>query len=404
MASYTLSTERRAMLCGHVLFRLFSLSQLGPSLDTTRHPLHDLTAPDSDDIQQAYIIEPQSGDIYYIYILSTPKKPLQRLLLTMSQLIELSPYSISGEDSTKVFVGRKETSLVLLELETGKIKATLNSAECPWDPFEDLSRDREDEDEDAVDLDELDGTRPRKVKSTSTEVFIGRTDYYLSIYTRPLDRSFPRPPPQNLSFSTYGPNNQDVSFQSLYTKTPDDTYVQAMANGKIMAFRSTREAEAGEGKGETKALWGHAYDEPIVATFDVLRSPSRPAPFVLLQPMLSLPSLLPNVDLTSAAKNARLPNLEIFGDTNNFDDPDYGVGRAAGRLIDPPPGTFNHGQSSSYPASDSDAVGDRDYDLPPSVDSITRFMKRKKLRQLCADPQVASVDRRCLVGVRKMES
>ncbi|KAI0083388.1 hypothetical protein BDY19DRAFT_998617 [Irpex rosettiformis] len=394
-------------------------------LVSTRHPLHDPTASDSDDTLETYIIEPQSGDIY---VLPTPNSPLQRLPLTMSQLIELSPYSISGEDSTKVFVGRKETSLVLLELETGKIKATLNSAECPWDPFEDLSRDREDEDEDAVDLDELDGTRPRKVKSTSTEVFIGRTDYYLSIYTRPLDRSFPRPPPQNLSFSTYGPNNQDVSFQSLYTKTPDDTYVQAMANGKIMAFRSTREAEAGEGKGETKALWGHAYDEPIVATFDVLRSPSRPAPFVLLQPMLSLPSLLPNVDLTSAAKNARLPNLEsayvgmvestgslyvmspdryplvVFGDTNNFDDPDYGVGRAAGRLIDPPPGTFNHGQSSSYPASDSDAVGDRDYDLPPSVDSITRFMKRKKLRQLCADPQVASVDRRCLVGVRKMES
>ncbi|KAI0085357.1 hypothetical protein BDY19DRAFT_909152 [Irpex rosettiformis] len=49
-------------------------------------------------------------------------------------------------------------------------------------------------------------------------------------------------------------------------------------------------------------------------------------------------------------------------------------------------------------------VGDRDYDLPSSIDSITRFMKHKKPRQLCADPQVANVDKLCLVGVRKMES
>ena len=96
----------------------------------------------------------------------------------MAQLIELSPYSISSEESTKLFVGRKETSLVLLELETGRIKATLNSAECPWDPFEDLSKDREEE-EGELDLDELDGTT-RKVKSSSTEVFIGRTGPFFS--------------------------------------------------------------------------------------------------------------------------------------------------------------------------------------------------------------------------------
>ena len=99
-------------------------------------------------------IEPQSGDIY---VMPSPDSPLQRLPLSMAQLVELSPYSISGEDSMKVFVGKKETSLLLVELETGRIKATLSSDECPWDPFEDLSKDKADdvgiwEDDDDLEL------------------------------------------------------------------------------------------------------------------------------------------------------------------------------------------------------------------------------------------------------------
>ena len=58
-----------------------------------------------------------------------------------------------------MFVGRKETSFLLIELETGKIKATMNT-ECPWDPFDDED----------VDLDELEGSKP-----SPSEVFIGRT-------------------------------------------------------------------------------------------------------------------------------------------------------------------------------------------------------------------------------------
>ncbi|KAI0683708.1 hypothetical protein BC835DRAFT_1423036 [Cytidiella melzeri] len=380
-------------------------------LVSTRHP-----TPDSNDHeagQEVYIIEPQSGDIY---VLPTPTSPLQRLPLSMSQLVDLSPYSISGDDSTKVFVGKKETSLVLLELETGRIKATLNSAECPWDPFEDLSRDRDNEEEEAFEfLDDLDESRPRKVRSASTEVFIGRTDYHISIFTRPLDHSLPRPPPQNLSFSTYGPNNQDGSFQSLYRRTPDDTYVQAMANGKIMSFQATPLAnEAGM---STQPIWARAYAEPIVAIFDILRSPSRPKPFALLQPRLSLQDLLPNVDLSAAAKSDRLPNLEaayvgiveetgslyvlspdhyplvVFGDTNNLEEQhgygaEYGVGPSAGRLIDPPPGLgFEH-----------------DGGLLHDLESITRYMKRKKMKERCQEPGAAISDKKCLTGVRKLES
>jgi serine/threonine-protein kinase/endoribonuclease IRE1 len=80
-------------------------------------------------------------------------------------------------------------------------------------------------------------------------------DYHVSIYTRPFDRDLPRPPPQNLSFSTYGPNNQDLSYQLLYKRTPDDTYVQAMANGKIMSFQAIG--------ADTRPLWAKAYNNPM---------------------------------------------------------------------------------------------------------------------------------------------
>jgi serine/threonine-protein kinase/endoribonuclease IRE1 len=42
----------------------------------------------------------------------------------------MSPFTSSNGEQTRVFVGRKETSLLLIELETGRIKATLYS-ECP---------------------------------------------------------------------------------------------------------------------------------------------------------------------------------------------------------------------------------------------------------------------------------
>lgn len=156
---------------GHILWSMSSFpsstsisapATLGPLVRTT-HIDHDPELTDDSTRQELYVIEPQSGDIY---VMATPTSPLQRFPFSMSELVDMSPFSFSGDEDRRVFVGRKETSLLLIELETGKVKATLNS-ECPWDPFEDLA------DDDEVDLDELEGSK-RQI-STPTEVFIGRT-------------------------------------------------------------------------------------------------------------------------------------------------------------------------------------------------------------------------------------
>jgi len=64
--------------------------------------------------------------------------------------------------------------LLVIELETGRTKATLNS-ECPWDQFEEFRRDKLDE----LDLDELEGSKSRMLQTT--DVYIGRTGAKTSV-------------------------------------------------------------------------------------------------------------------------------------------------------------------------------------------------------------------------------
>ncbi|KAI8989133.1 hypothetical protein BD414DRAFT_486154 [Trametes punicea] len=365
----------------------------GP-LVRTEHPDLDPETTDEDDpAQEIYVVEPQSGEIY---VMSSPDSPLQRLPFSMPQLVEMSPFSFSGDEDRRVFVGKKETSLLLIELETGRIKATVDS-ECPWEPFEDLAKSAG-----KVDLDELENPDPAEDAITPNEVFIGRTDYHISIHTRPLRPSGGRPHVQKLTFSTYGPNKQDHGLQTIYHRTADNTYIQSLPTGKIISFKAPA-SEPPDSAKTAHPLWWQVFSNPIVAVFDVLRSPKRSQPFVLLQPQPRLEDILPSADLTDAAKHNQLPNIDaayvglveesgslfamspdrfplvVFGDAN-VDSP------RSRRMLDPPPGTV---------------IEPAEKDFPPDVDGIRRIAKERKLREMCKN---GSTDIRCLTGVRKLGS
>lgn len=127
------------------------------------------------------------------------------------------------------------------------------------------------------------------------------TDYHIAIHTRPLSPSQSRnknarkPPVQNLSFSTYGPNNRDTTLQASYARPVDGAYVQSFPNGDIFSFRTPlssphdakkKTSRERREEREMDPLW-HAkapLAQPIVAVFDVLRTSARRAPFALLQP------------------------------------------------------------------------------------------------------------------------
>lgn len=135
-----------------------------------------------------------------------------------------------------------------------------------------------------------------------------------------------------------------------------------------------------------------------VAVLDVVKTPGRHSPMVLLQPSPRLQDVFPSIDLSDTTKlNHQLPNLDsayvgvleetgsLFAmSSDRFPLVAFGDANANSMhpLIDPPPGTSL--PIGAIPKS--------------SVDEIT---KARKLRELCDN---GSLDPRCLIGIRKLES
>jgi hypothetical protein len=86
----------------------------------------------------------------------------------MSELINMSPFSFAAADGHCVFMGRKATAGVVVELEMGAVRfGGADTDTCPWGLF--------------PDLDEQDGHEPPRRR----EVVLGRTGMYV-----PSDASF----------------------------------------------------------------------------------------------------------------------------------------------------------------------------------------------------------------------
>lgn len=92
------------------------------------------------DEDEVYAIEPHSDGDIYVFVRST-KNPdgststgtLQKLPLSVSQLVSLSPFTFPG-DSSRIFVGKKESRLVGVDLKTGKLVGVFGPHDgwCEW--------------------------------------------------------------------------------------------------------------------------------------------------------------------------------------------------------------------------------------------------------------------------------
>ncbi|KAJ7704263.1 hypothetical protein B0H14DRAFT_3526688 [Mycena olivaceomarginata] len=138
--------------------------------------------------------------------------------------------------------------------------------------------------------------RPRP----TAQVVVGRTDYHVTIHTRPSDKH-KLGPAQMLAFSTYGPSSRDNVLQRSYRNTKDGVYIQSLPNGEIISFKARGEGE------DHSVLWGCKFKSPIVAIFDVLRNPTHHDTFVLLQPRPRLSAILPHLAQTTSMD--KLPHL-----------------------------------------------------------------------------------------------
>ena len=94
-------------------------------------------------------------------------------------------------------------------------------------------------------------------------------DYHISIYTKPHYRnpSLPRPPVQNLTFSVYGPNNQDHFLQASYRRTKDDAYIQSLPTGEFVSF------VARPNDAISRPLWMRTFSDPVYVPPLILQVP-----------------------------------------------------------------------------------------------------------------------------------
>jgi hypothetical protein len=82
-----------------------------------------------------YVVEPSAGQVYVLTTSSdshgspgSPKTSLSKLPLTLPQLVDLSPFSFPG-DNSRVFVGHKSTSLVEIDIQSGRIGAVFGGGQ-----------------------------------------------------------------------------------------------------------------------------------------------------------------------------------------------------------------------------------------------------------------------------------
>ncbi|KAB5588723.1 Serine/Threonine-kinase/endoribonuclease Ire1 [Ceratobasidium theobromae] len=235
-----------------------------------------------DDGAETYVVEPQTGELFVMEPLAPDDTPVERLGYTIPQLVELSPFKPPGDDD-RVFIGKRTTSLISIDLLTGRILGVYGER-CAWD--DNLSTEEVPVDVNAI-LDDLDGTQELPKKQKPVEVVIGRTDYHVSVHVKG------RGIVQNLEFTKYGPNNVHRAIQAAWTRSPDGTYFQPSPEGRLYSF-----ANGGLLRFE------HTYPL-VVAIFDAVYLPTKRDPILLLQPTPKLS------DLSSASSSADMDVPEV---------------------------------------------------------------------------------------------
>ncbi|CEQ40656.1 SPOSA6832_02298, partial [Sporobolomyces salmonicolor] len=222
----------------------------------------ETSAGDEGRDSETYIIEPTGDGDIYVYTRSSGRDGaggLEKLPLSMAELVALSPFRFPG-DSSRMFSASKHTKFVGVDLKTGRLVGVFgsNAGWCEWDEGDELSagarRERDDED-----CDEDIAKKPEDL------LYMARTEYHLSIYS-----SHSSAPLQTLSYTTYSsstfpsPPSSSASSSGFPTQaswrlTPDSLYLQPMHDGSLICFRA----------GQPGVHWSIDFETPVVGVFDV---------------------------------------------------------------------------------------------------------------------------------------
>lgn len=214
----------------------------------------DRTQPEDDFI---WIVEPSQDGSLYIYS-PGPDAGLQKLGLTVKQLVDETPYS--GTDPAVTYTARKETTLYTIDARTGSVLQVFSSR-GPITPGNECRK---------VDGKEMDSD---ECETTTGTLVLGRVEYAVAIQNTETGD-----PICTLKYSEWTANNRDMDLQSQYYRTMDQSHIYSMHDGVVLGFDHSR---------MERPRYTQRFAFPVVRVFDVARpvnveSPDAPTPLVLL--------------------------------------------------------------------------------------------------------------------------
>ncbi|ORY32252.1 hypothetical protein BCR39DRAFT_523577 [Naematelia encephala] len=249
---------------------------------------------------EEYIVEPLSGSLYVFEEEEregeTPK--IRKLPLSVEQLIELSPFTFPHSPS-RIFTGSKHTSLLTIDLRTGQQLHCYSSlAGNMSNPETDCTCESEQI------SDDMEG----RARSNRDVLFVGRTDYRLTIHTPPSTVSSVSGSSevsgerrtagvQEIIYSTYTPNSYDKPLAEFWAKlaTAEELWEEDGQEAKKMRVELGYDGMAVGVELGGGVRWMTKLDNIGIAVYDILL-PLQPAsanPILVPQPPPHLPSLFP---------------------------------------------------------------------------------------------------------------
>lgn len=227
----------------------------------------------TDEDDEVYIIEPHSAGDIYVYQRSTGK--LQKLPLSVTELVGLSPFKFSGDvgggSDDKLFVGKKESKLVGVDLQSGKLVGVFGpeAGWCEWQqqPKGNGKKAGSPSPKAGCFAGNSDGDCEVGIEDRPWDLlYLGRTDYHISIYSKAQGLL------QTLTYTSYGPSTLNTNanhaanaaasaatHENPWSTSPDGRYIQSMHDGSLVCFQTE----------EDGLQWSNRFSQPVVAVFDV---------------------------------------------------------------------------------------------------------------------------------------
>lgn len=229
-----------------------------------------------------YVAEPSTGgDLYMLRIRDGDTRPrLEKMPFTLPQLVDLSPFSFSSDD-TRIYVAQKHTRLLELNVFTGKIGAVFDSADATSEMFPS-------------------GAPPHAVESPW--VYVGRTDYTLTVHMRNSPGAA-----QTVSYSVYVPNTADLEVETLWLNDKQPADGRALLPAPEKSAVACFDVNQWKDRTVPPVVWEHKFSTTPVAVFDIVFAPKHSHSH-LLRPVLvpHVPARLGDAFPTSARPSTYL--------------------------------------------------------------------------------------------------